>query len=289
MLNWHDAIDRGDQDLPAAQRQRLVRRLEIGIADGVVDDVGALAEVSSRTRAATSVAGSIDHLDRRIGVAFICFGLAHHADDARAAPGRDLHGGLADLAVDAHHEHGFVRLRQAGAAQAFHRRDKGHADAGGLFPGNRLWVSPPRLRARPPDAWHGCRRGGCRDRRRSRTPRARSSRGAVDDNAGIVAAGRARKDGIGHQAGGSLHVGRIDRRRLHLDQQFVAACASVCAARRPAPVAAGSSAFASKRTQRASTVRGGSSRLRGQPSSQDKSSRSSHEWRDTAYPFGRLS
>ena len=39
----HDPLDRGDQDLTPAQRQRLVRRLKIGIADGVEHDVGALA------------------------------------------------------------------------------------------------------------------------------------------------------------------------------------------------------------------------------------------------------
>src|SRR5438046_10160533 len=40
-VELHDAIDRSDQDLPPAQRQRFVRGLEIGIADSVEDDVGA--------------------------------------------------------------------------------------------------------------------------------------------------------------------------------------------------------------------------------------------------------
>ena len=67
-------------------------------------------------------------------MAFIRLGLAHDADHARAVPGRDLYRRLPDLAADAHDKHGLPRFRDAGAAQAFHRGDEGHADAGRLFP-----------------------------------------------------------------------------------------------------------------------------------------------------------
>ena len=44
---------------------------------------------------------------------------------------------------------------------------------------------------------------------------------AVDHDARIVAARRAREYGIGHQPGRGLHVGRIDGRGLELDQQII--------------------------------------------------------------------
>ena len=43
----------------------------------------------------------------------------------------------------------------------------------------------------------------------------------VDHHAGVVAAGRAREDGIGHQPGRGLDVGRIDGGGLHLDQEII--------------------------------------------------------------------
>jgi len=42
-VELHDAVDGGDQDLASAQRQRLVRGVKIGIADGVEHDVRAVA------------------------------------------------------------------------------------------------------------------------------------------------------------------------------------------------------------------------------------------------------
>jgi hypothetical protein len=51
-------------------------------------------------------------------------------------PACDLRGGLTDLAVDAHHQHGIARLRHTGAPETFHRGDEGHADPSGLFPRN---------------------------------------------------------------------------------------------------------------------------------------------------------
>jgi hypothetical protein len=41
-VELHDAVHRGDQDLPPTQRQRFVCGLEIGIADRVEHDVGPL-------------------------------------------------------------------------------------------------------------------------------------------------------------------------------------------------------------------------------------------------------
>ena len=68
-------------------------------------------------------------------MAVIGFVLARHTDHARAAPACDLRRSLPDLAVDAHHQHGLGLGRHSGAAQAFHGRDKGNADAGGFIPG----------------------------------------------------------------------------------------------------------------------------------------------------------
>src|ERR1700680_2217928 len=62
--------------------------------------------------------------------------LARHADHARAVPARDLHRGLADFAVDAHHQHGLAAFGHPGTAKSFDRGDKGNADACGLFPRN---------------------------------------------------------------------------------------------------------------------------------------------------------
>jgi hypothetical protein len=78
---------------------------------------------------------------------------------------------------------------------------------------------------------------------------------AVDHDPGVVAAGRARKYRVGHQAGRGLDVGGIDRRRLDLDQHFIDG------PRQPARSIAGaseaaSSALADRRTQRASAVTG---------------------------------
>ena len=136
-VELHDAVDRGDQDLPPAQCQRFVRGLEIGIADRVEHDVGALAAGKFAHMRRDVGCGGIDDLDRRIGMALIRLGPAHDPDHARTVPARDLRHRLPDLAVDAHHQHGLPRFRDAGAAHAFHRGDEGHADAGGLVPGNR--------------------------------------------------------------------------------------------------------------------------------------------------------
>ena len=127
---------RRDQDLPPAQGERFVRGLKIGIADGIEHDVGALAAGEFAHARRDVGRGGIDDFDGRIGVAFVCFVPAHHADHPRAVPARDLYRRLPDLAVDAHDQHGLACLGDAGAPQAFHRGDKGHADAGGLLPGN---------------------------------------------------------------------------------------------------------------------------------------------------------
>ena len=68
----------------------------------------------------------------------VALGLAHHADHARPPPGGDLRGGLPDLAVETHHQHGLAGLRQAGTFEAFDGRHEGHADAGCLGGGYAL-------------------------------------------------------------------------------------------------------------------------------------------------------
>jgi hypothetical protein len=198
-----------------------VRGLEIGVADGVVDDVGALPRRQLTHARGDIGGGGIDHLDRRTRIALIRFALADDADRARAVPCCDLHRGLAYLAVDAHHQHGFACFRHAGAAQAFHRGDKGHADAGRLFPGNRARLVDDRLRLDHEVRGMGAVATNAEIAGRAEHVAAHPVGGAIDDNPGVVAARRAREHGVRHQAGGGLDIRRIDRRRLDLDQQLV--------------------------------------------------------------------
>ena len=147
--------------------------------------------------------------------------LAHHADHARPVPARDLHRGLADLAVDAHHQHGLAGHRDSGAPKTFHRGDEGHADAGRLFPGNAVRLVDDRLeldgqmRRMCAVAANAEIAGGAEYLAPDRARR------AVDHHAGIVAAGRAREYRIRHQPGRGLHVGWIDGCGLELDQQVI--------------------------------------------------------------------
>jgi len=154
-------------------------------------------------------------------MALICFRLAHHADDARALPGRDLHRRLTDLAVDAEHQHRFAGLWNAGAAKALHGGDEGHADAGGPLPGHGLRLVHHRVRfddemagvsAVTADAEVA---GGAEHLAADRTRR------PLDHHAGVIATRRPREDGIGHQPGRGLDVGRIDSGGLDLDQEII--------------------------------------------------------------------
>src|SRR5258705_10237717 len=93
----HDLVDGGDQDLPAGKRERLVRRLEIGIAHCVEDDVSAFA-VGEFPDAGLDVGGArVDDFDRSGsgGVALIVFILANDANDPGAAPAGKLRRSLA--------------------------------------------------------------------------------------------------------------------------------------------------------------------------------------------------
>src|SRR4029078_5349989 len=105
-------------------------------ADRVEHNVGALAAGEFAHARCDIGSGGVDDFQFRIGVAFISLVPTHHADHASTVPARDLYSGLPDLAVDAHDEHGLARFGNAGATQAFHRGDEGHADPGGLLPGN---------------------------------------------------------------------------------------------------------------------------------------------------------
>ncbi len=113
---------------------------------------------------------------------------------------RDLHRRLPDLAVDAHDQHGLARLRNAGAAQALHRRDKGNADAGGLLQAKALWVSTHC------NVGLGQVRGIGAVRRMPRSPDEPNTSLPIRSQAHrftthAVAAGRARNYRMGHQAG----------------------------------------------------------------------------------------
>ena len=184
--------------------------------------------VSSRTRPATSVAEEIDHLDGPIGMSRVSLRLARHADHARAAPARDLHGGLSDLAGHAEYQHRLVPVRHPRAPKAFDRRDERHADPGGFSPRQVLWFLDDRvgldnemrgMGAVAPDSEIAGRSEHFAADRAGRT---------IDHHTGVVASRSARKDRVRHQPGRRLDVGRIDGSRLDLDQHL-----SVAARQRP--------------------------------------------------------
>src|SRR5665213_1242797 len=133
-IERHDPLDGGDQDLASPQCQRLVRRLEIGIADGVEYDIGALAVGEFADTRHNIRSRCVDDCNAGVGVTLIRFVLAHHADHARAIPSCDLHCGLPYLAVDPHYQHGLARSRDSGAPETLHRGDEGNADPGSLLP-----------------------------------------------------------------------------------------------------------------------------------------------------------
>ena len=93
-----------DEDLPAAHRHGLAGGLEVGAADGVVDDVGAVA-AGALAHVGGDVGGrGVDHLDRAARMPDVGLRRALHAEHLGARHGRELDRGLADLAVGAEHE-----------------------------------------------------------------------------------------------------------------------------------------------------------------------------------------
>ena len=217
----HDTIDRRDQDLPSPQRQRGMRRLKIGIADGVEDDVGALPRGEFADARGDIRHRGIDDFDMGIGVALIGLALAHHADHARAAPACDLHGGLAYLAIDAHHQHGLVLVGHAGAPETFHRGDEGNPDPGGLLPRQIFRLRYHRIGFNSKMRGMGAVAPDPEIARRAEHLASDPAGWTVDDGTRVIAAGRARKHRVSHQAGRRLDVGRIDGRRPPLDHQFM--------------------------------------------------------------------
>jgi len=220
-IELHDAVDRGDQDLPPPQCQRLVRRLKIGIADGIEHDVGALA-VRQLANARRDISrGGVDHVNPGIGVTLVGLACAHHTDHARAVPARDLHRGLPDLAVNAHHQHRLVLAWHAGAAKAFHRRDKGNADPGGLIPRQVFRFFHDSIGFNREMRGMGAVAPDAEIARRAEHVAPDPIGWAIDHDARVIATGRARKYGVSHQAGRGLDVGRIHGRRRDFDQHLV--------------------------------------------------------------------
>ena len=220
-IERHDRIDGSNQDLASPQGQRFMRRLKIGIADRVEHDVGALAIGELADACCNIRARRVDHVDFGTGVALIGFVLAHHADRARALPARDLYRGLTDLAVDTHHQHGFVLVGHSGAAKAFHRGDERNANAGRLLPRQVLWFLDHRIGFNNKMRGVGAVAPDPKVARRAEYLTADHIGRTIDHGSCVVAAGRARKHRVGHQTGGGLDVGRIDGRRLELDQHLV--------------------------------------------------------------------
>ena len=165
----------------------------------------------------------IDDLDRRAGMAFVRLGLTDDADHACAAPARDLRRRLTHLAVDAHDEDDLAGLREAGAGKAFGRGHEGHTDSRCFLHRHVLRLYDQRLRLDDKMARMRAVAADAEIARRAEDFRADKFARPVDDAARKIAAGRARKDGIGHHAHSRFHVGGIDARSGDLDQRvFIA-------------------------------------------------------------------
>src|SRR6476660_8653004 len=133
-------------------------------------------------------------------MAFVRLGFAHHADDARAAPRRDLRRRLSDLAIDAQNENGLAASRKAGARKTLGGGNERHANSRRLLERHalRLWHKRfglddkmARMGAVAADAEIA---GGAEDFRADKLAR------AVDHGAGKIAARCARKDGVRYHA-----------------------------------------------------------------------------------------
>jgi hypothetical protein len=145
------------------------------------------------------------------------------AEASITSTGELAHRRLPDLAVDAHHEHGLARFGDAGAAQAFHRGDERHADAGGLLPGNAGGFLHDSLGFDHEMRGVGAVAANAEIAGGAEHLAPDPSRRPADHDARIVAPRCAWKYRIGHQPGRGLDVGRIDRRGPDLDQQVVVA------------------------------------------------------------------
>ena len=149
------------------------------------------------------------------------FFFAHNADHVGAAPGRELHCGLSDLAIGAEDQDALMGFRQPGPSKALDCGDEWDPDSGRLVHGHRrgffdqrrrLDDEMRRMRPVAPDAQIA-----------GRTEHflADPFRRTIDDEAREIAARRSRKHRIGHQSGGRLEVGWIDARRLDLDDGLI--------------------------------------------------------------------
>src|SRR5712664_1387891 len=112
-VEFHNLMDRGDQDLAPFFRKGSICIVEVGVTDCVEDDIGAITVGQFAYSCCNVGRGGIDDLDRRVGVPFIRLVLSGHTDDFRALPRRQLHRRLADLSVDAHDEDVFAWLWHA--------------------------------------------------------------------------------------------------------------------------------------------------------------------------------
>ena len=207
-------MDRSDQDLPAAERQRAMRRLEIWIAHRVEHDVGALAAGQLPHARGDAGGGRVDDFYRPVGMALVSLVLADDADHSCAAPGRKLRRGLADLAIQSHDHDGVLCSRHAGAAKSLDRGHERHADAGGLFhrDGSGLFDQSRRLdnKMRRVGAVAADAEISGRAEHFTACPFGRP----IDNDTGKIPPRRSRENRVGHQAGGGLDVGGIDAGRL---------------------------------------------------------------------------
>ncbi len=216
----HLARERRDQDLPPAERHRLVRRGEVGAADGVVDNIRAMP-VGRRADHGCHVVGRVDGADRRAGITGIGRIAAGDREHTRPVHRGDLHGGLADPAVAAHDHDHLARTWHAGATKSLLRRNKRDTQRAGLRQrqgvraGDQCVVGQHQVPGVGAVAGDAQVPAGPEYFLPDQFPR------PLAHHAGPVAARRARPERVRHGAERSLHVAGVDRRVVHLDQNLV--------------------------------------------------------------------
>ena len=126
------ALDRRDEDLSPSNCHRSIGRFEIGAADRIEDDIGAVPAGRLPHPLGDVAIRGPEHRHLPGRVAAVSAGPALDAEDPRAGGGGDLGRGLTDLAVPAEHEDDVRPLDGARLAKTDIGGDERHPDGAGL-------------------------------------------------------------------------------------------------------------------------------------------------------------
>src|SRR5437016_12623042 len=130
-------FDGRDEYLARTDRHSAISLFKIRTANGVVDDIGAMASGFFTDIVSNILCTRINHVHWSSGMATISFACAFNRKNSRAGAGRELNRRLPHLSVTPAYQYHLVLFRQAGATQPFIGRDERHADGTGLKHGNR--------------------------------------------------------------------------------------------------------------------------------------------------------